>query len=290
MKKLAIIGLGLMGGSLGLAIRKKKVAKVVCGYARREETRREALKRGVVDLIFSSPEEAVKGADMVVLCLPVLTIPELATACLSCFDENCIVTDVGSTKAELVAQMDKLLKNSKAVYVGSHPIAGSDETGLDAARVDLYEGEAVVVTPTGMKIDKAVTSVRRMWEGVGARVFIMGPKEHDKTIARTSHLPHLVASMLVNTVYRNETEAWRFCGTGFRDATRIAAGSEEIWHDILKSNQRAVLQELSEFEKVFKKVSSMVKKSNFTGLRNYLADCRQKRLKFEEQFNRERRQ
>jgi prephenate dehydrogenase len=290
MKKLAIIGLGLMGGSLGLAAKKKKVARVVCGYARREETRHEALKLGAVDLVSDSPEEAVKGADMVVLCLPVLAIPELTAVCVSHFEENCIVTDVGSTKAELVAEMDKLLKKSKAVFVGSHPIAGSNETGLSAARGDLYEGAAVVVTPAGLKIDKAVTAVRRMWEGLGSRVFIMRPKDHDKTIARTSHLPHLVASILVNAVYRNENEAWRFCGTGFRDATRIAAGSEEIWHDILKSNRGAVLYELSEFEKVFKKVNGMVKKSDFTGLRSFLADSRQKRLKFEEQFTRERRQ
>jgi prephenate dehydrogenase len=278
-----------MGGSLGLAAKKKKIAKIVCGYARREETRREALKRGVIDLAFNSPEEAVKGADMVVLCLPVLAIPELVSGCISHLEDNCIVTDVGSTKAELVSEMDKLFKKSKAVFVGSHPIAGSDEAGLNAARSDLYDGAAIVVTPAGLKIDKAVTSVRRMWEGLGARVFIMRPKDHDKTIARTSHLPHLVASILVNAVYRNENEAWRFCGTGFKDATRIAAGSEEIWHDILKSNRGAVLYELSEFAKVFKKVNGMVKKSDFAGLRSFLADNRQKRLKFEEQFNRERR-
>jgi len=289
MKKLTILGLGLMGGSLGLAAKKKKVARVVCGYARREETRREALKRGVVDQVAETPQEAIKGADMVVLCLPVLSIPEIASICLPCFEENCVVTDVGSTKSEIVAQMDKLLRNSKAVFVGSHPIAGSEETGLAAARVDLYEGAAVVVTPVGSKIDKAATAVRRMWEGVGSRVFIMNPNDHDKAIARTSHLPHLAASMLVGTVYRDGNEAWRLCGTGFRDTTRIAGGSEDLWHDIVKSNRKAVLHELNEFDKILQKVSAMIKKEDFAGLRTFLADNREKRQKFEEQFSRERR-
>lgn len=278
-----------MGGSLGLAAKKKKVARVVCGYARREETRREALKRGIVDFAFDTPEAAVKEADMVVICLPVLTIPELSATCAAHFPENCVVTDVGSTKADLVSQMDKVMKKSKAVFVGSHPIAGSEETGLAAARADLFEGAACVVTPAGMKIDKSVSAVRRMWEGVGSRVFMMIPKDHDKTIARTSHLPHLLAAMLVNTVYRDGSEAWRFCGTGFRDATRIASGSEDVWYDIFKSNRKAVLGELNEFEKVLKKVTGMVQEGNFDSLRDLLSDSRQKRQKFEEQFIRERR-
>lgn len=289
MKRLAIIGLGLMGASLGLAAKKKKVARVVCGYARREETRSEALKRGIVDNVYDNPEEAVKGADMVVFCLPVLTIPEVASQCMPFLDENCVVTDVGSTKAELVAQMDKLFEKSKAVFVGSHPIAGSDETGLDSATVNLYDGAAVVITPTGRKIEKHVTAVRRMWEGLGGRVFIMNPKDHDTTIARTSHLPHLVATMLVNAVGRDGGKSWRFCGTGFKDTTRIAAGSEDIWHDILKSNRQFILSELKEFSKTLERVTAMISKKDFSGLRQFLGVNRETRQKFEEQFNRERR-
>jgi len=289
MQKLAIIGLGLMGASLGLAAKKKKIARVVSGYARRDETRSEALKRGIVDCVYDNPGDAVKGADMVVFCLPVLTIPEVAAQCIPLLEENCVLTDVGSTKAELVSQMDKLLGKSKAVFVGSHPIAGSEETGLQAARADLYDGAAVVVTPAGRKIEKHLTAVRRMWEGLGGRVFIMDPKEHDKTIARTSHLPHLVAAMLVNAVGRDGGKSWRFCGTGFKDSTRIAAGSEDVWHDILKSNHLVVLRELKEFEKTLGKVSAMISKKDFPGLKSFLAANREQRKKFEEQFNRERR-
>jgi len=289
MKKLAIIGLGLMGGSLGLVAKKKRIARVVCGYARREETRHEALKRGVVDHVFDKPGDAVKDADVVVFAVPVLAIPELVEACLPYFSDECVVTDVGSTKAELVAEMDKLFKKSKAVFVGSHPIAGSEETGLSAANAELYDKAAVIITPKHGMIDKEVSKIRRMWEEAGGRVFIMGPKDHDVTIARTSHLPHLVASMLVNTVWRVGKDAGRFCGTGFRDATRIAAGSEDVWHDIVKSNRRAVVHELSEFIKTLNRVNSMVKNGDFQGVKHFLSENRQKRKEFEEQFKRERR-
>jgi len=289
MKKLAIIGLGLMGGSLGLAAKKKRIARHVCGYARREETRQEALKRGVVDQVFDKPEDAVKDADVVVFCLPVLSIPELVKICLPYFSNDCVVTDVGSTKAELVGEMDKLFRKSRAVFVGSHPIAGSDESGLAAASAELYEKAAVIITPRHGMINKEVSKVRRMWEEAGGRVFIMGPKDHDVTIARTSHLPHLVASMLVSTVWRVGKDAGRFCGTGFRDATRIAAGSEDVWHDIVKSNRRAVIQELNEFTKTLNRVSAMVKRGDFRGVRDFLSENRQKRKEFEEQFKRERR-
>jgi prephenate dehydrogenase len=239
--------------------------------------------------VFDNPKEAVEGADIVVFCLPVLTMPEVAKACVSSFAENCIVTDVGSTKADLVVQMEKIFKNSKAVFIGSHPIAGSEETGLNAARADLYRNSAVVVTPSHRKIDKTVVSVRRFWEGLGSRVFMMDPSEHDRTIALTSHVPHLVASMLVNDVYRDGDSAVRFCGTGFRDATRIAAGSEDIWHDIVKSNRVAVGRELKEFAGILDRVNKMIKKGDFDGVRDFLSDTRQKRQKFEEQFLRERR-
>jgi len=288
MNKLAIIGLGLMGGSLGLAAKKRKVAREVWGYARREETRKAALAHGMVDRAFENPSDAVKDADMVVICLPVLSIPDIAAQFAASLQKDCVVTDVGSTKAEIVCRMDKILKQSKAIFVGSHPIAGSDQTGLAAATVDLFDKAAVIVTPTSTRIDKPVSSVRRFWEGVGARVFIMSPKDHDVTVAKTSHLPHLVAAMLVRAVLYDGADLSRFCGTGFRDATRIAAGSEDLWHDIVKSNRRSVLAEMDKFEKILCEVTKMVKNGDFNSLRDFLADNRTKRCNFEERFNRER--
>jgi len=147
MKKISIIGLGLMGGSLGLALKTRGLAERVVGYARRAETRRLAVEKNVVDRAFDSAEEAVKGADLVVFCTPILSIPPLVRACEPHFAPKCIVTDVGSTKAELVKELGTVLAHGRGLFVGSHPMTGSEQAGLDAARADLYEGAVVVVAP-----------------------------------------------------------------------------------------------------------------------------------------------
>jgi prephenate dehydrogenase len=279
MKKLAIIGLGLMGGSLGLAVKRRRLAKAVHGYARRAANRRQAEKCGAVDKAWDRPEDAVQGADMVVLCLPVLAIPDFLRRCRPHLKAGCIVTDVGSTKAELVHECDKILARSKAVFVGSHPIAGSEETGIQAAQADLYEGAITVLTaPKGArKVRDAGATVGKMWKGVGARIVVMSPAEHDQLIARTSHLPHLVAAALVNLLKGTAPKAQYLCGPGFRDATRIAAGSEDIWHDIVKSNRFFVGHELDALARVLDRIRTLIHQKDFEGLRRFLAGSRRKR-------------
>jgi cyclohexadieny/prephenate dehydrogenase len=281
MKRLAIIGLGLMGGSLGLAVKRRKLAACVCGYARRAETRKLALKLKAVDEIFETPEAAVQNADMVVFCVPILAIPALAKACRKHFAPNCIVTDVGSTKAKLISDLKPVFANIPATFVGSHPIAGSDETGIEAARTDLYEGALAIVTGNGQK-QAAMRKVVRFWQNIGMTVSLMNPREHDRIIARTSHLPHLVASILVSSVCKGRCdEVMRFCGTGFRDATRIAGGSEDLWHDIVKTNSAFVSGQLGEFRKVLDRVKRMIDSGDFEGLRRFLAESRERRREFD---------
>jgi len=279
MKTLSIIGLGLMGGSLGLAAKKKGIAERVHAYARREETRNAALERGAADRAFDKPGEAVRDADIAVLCLPVLVIPQLGKEIKTDLPGSCVVTDVGSTKAELVAEMDELLSDVPARFVGSHPIAGSDETGLDAAREDLYEGAVVVVTPSEeTRQDDALLRIADFWKDLGCRVIETTPAEHDRIIAGTSHLPHLVAALLVNSVYGSVGDSVEdFSGTGFRDTTRVAGGSEEIWHDIVKSNRHCVGRELDSFAELLEKVRAMVRDEDFEGLRAFLAQSRERR-------------
>lgn len=308
MKRIAIIGLGLMGGSLGLAVKRRGLADSVCGYARREENRRSAVKLGVVDSVFDRPEDAVRDAEMIVFCVPVLAIPELVRTCKPHLSESCVVTDVGSTKAELVSELTPLFEDIPASFVGSHPIAGSEKSGLEAARADLYEKAVVVVTAEreenllpqkshamawqaqnlsrkagkhkkGAEDENAIERVTAFWEGLGARVVVMDPAEHDRIIARTSHLPHLIAAMLVSSVHRGGgKEVSQFCGTGFRDTTRIAGGSEEIWYDIVKSNRFYVSRELHEFGKVLSRIKTMIDEGDFDGIRSFLAASREKRL------------
>jgi prephenate dehydrogenase len=279
MKKLAIIGLGLMGGSLGLAARRRGLARAVWGFARREQTRRQAVARGIVDRACERPEEAVAGADFVVFCLPVLAIPPVAAACARSLARGCVVTDVGSTKAELMRTVPAFLRRTPAVFVGSHPIAGSEQAGLDAARVDLYDGAVVVVTPpAGREQRAAVKAVTGFWRALGARVVIMDAAEHDRVIASASHLPHLAAAALVMATWRAVTPAGAtLCGTGFKDATRIAAGSEDVWHDIVKTNRRHVGRALRDFARIVARAGDLVDRGEFGGLRRFLAEARRKR-------------
>ena len=164
-QRVAILGLGLMGGSLGLALRRMPNAPTVCGYARRAATRKLAVKIGAVDEVFATPQDAVRLADIVVICTPVLSIPVLAKACIPALLPTAIVTDVGSTKAQLTSQMASL----HVRFIGSHPIAGSEASGLEASRADLYSGTVVILTPPGAVDRRAMACLSAMWRSVGAR-------------------------------------------------------------------------------------------------------------------------
>lgn len=268
----AIIGLGLMGGSLGLALRERRVARVT-GYARRPDTRHLATDGGFVDVCADSPAAAVAEADIAVFCTPVLTIPALIAECRDAFRAGCVVTDVGSTKAQVQRETAKALAGSRAVFVGSHPMAGSEKSGLDAARADLYEGAVTAVTPGN---DNAATDrVCRLWQAVGARVVRLEATEHDALVARTSHLPHLVASLLVSVAGRDPGAAvGPFCGPGFRDTTRVAAGSPELWHDIVKSNRDALLAELKILDTELGALTAMLEHGDYEGIKTLLAKGR----------------
>lgn len=279
MKKVAILGLGLMGASLGLAARRRRVAACVAGYARREATRAAALDGGIVHEVFADPAAAVQDAELVVLCVPILSMAPLASVCAKRLGPKAIVTDVGSTKAALQANMATALRGSRATFVGSHPIAGSDATGLEAARGDLYDGAVVVVTPaaagSAAARARARQFVREFWSALGARVVEMDAAEHDRALARTSHLPHLVAAALVRAVLAGDRAALaRLCGTGFRDTTRIAAGSEEMWHDVLRTNRDGIRAALDTFAGEIEQVRALLDAGRFDELRAYLGECR----------------
>ena len=284
MKRIAIIGLGLMGGSLGLAVKRSGAAREVWGYARRRQTRRQAIALKAVDRVFASPEDAVAGADLVVFCLPVLSIADLVRHCRPGLSPGCILTDVGSTKAELVADVRRALKGEAVTFIGSHPMAGSESTGIGAAREDLYRGATIIVTPADVR-ERASGPARRLtafWRALGGRVVALTPRDHDRLIARTSHLPHVVAAALVANLHRDDTGAVRrLCGAGFMDTTRIAGGSELMWHDIIKSNRRAVSRELTAFGREIVSFRRMIDRGDFDGIRRFLARSRDQRQAME---------
>lgn len=280
---LAIAGLGLMGGSLGLAVKESGSAGRVIGWGRREESRRMALDKGCIDEACESLEDTVAECDLAVLCVPVMTMPELASVCIPRMKKGSVLTDVGSTKTFLNDEISKVLGRCPVAYVGSHPIAGSERAGIEASSKGLYRGAIVVVVdpPTGVgaSAEAALLSVRNLWESVGGLVVRMSAEKHDRIIAGTSHLPHLVASMLMASVFRegSDADSALLCGTGFRDSTRIAAGSEIMWHDIVKSNSPAISRELAEFERVLAEVRAAVDAGEFEKLKQFLAEARVKR-------------
>lgn len=275
--KLAIIGLGLMGGSLGLAA--KAHGRHVAAYARRKQSLTEALAAEIADEGFESAAEAVKGADLIVLCTPLLTMPNLVREFLPNLKEGCIITDVGSTKQYLSEELEKLLAGTPAEFIGSHPMTGSEKNGIEAADAQLYRDAAVIVTPTANTTDKSKQQVINFWQELGAQVTEMTPKQHDEIIARTSHLPHLAAAALMASADRDKTDITPFCGPGIRDTTRIAEGSEHIWHDIIKTNTEPILQELNNLQHTLDNLKTMLEQKNFDAIRQLLANSRQKRKK-----------
>jgi prephenate dehydrogenase len=242
----SIVGLGLMGASLGQAIRDRRVFPRVTGWARRAETRRLARAAGLE--VAETLAESVRPADLVVLCTPVLTFEQLLTDIRPHLKPGAVVTDVGSTKVEVIAAAEKVLSGAGVCFVGSHPMAGSEKTGWEAGRADLYEKATVIVVPPvtpGPAASAAVARVVELWTGVGGRVVQMTARVHDDLVARTSHLPHLLSALLVQTVARDGTESVRdLCGPGFRDTTRLADGSPEMWHDIVQTNRPVIAAEL----------------------------------------------
>lgn len=275
-QRVAIIGLGLMGGSLGLALKKGRNAPLVCGYARRAETRKQALDIGAVDEVFSTPQEAARLADIVVICTPVLSIAALAEECLPVLSPGAIVTDVGSTKQCLIRQMAAL----RVPFIGSHPIAGSETSGLEAAQADLYRGTTVILTPNAGVDRRMVARLAAFWRTVGAETVTMRGDEHDSLIAATSHLPHLIAALLVRHVAEIEgTMIPDLCGGGFRDTTRIADGSPEMWHDVIATNAPAVRRELRNFRKQLDACLAIIDRGDFASVRRFLRKSQQQRRK-----------
>jgi prephenate dehydrogenase len=273
MQTIAILGTGLMGSSLGLALKKRAVPVRIHAYARRPETRAAALNLGVADAVFSDPVQAVQGADLVVFCVPVLTIPELAKACRAGLKQGAIITDVGSTKACLNKLMAEALAGTGAEFIGSHPICGSEQQGIEAGDADLYDGAVTVVTPQPNSLQIAVGKVSGLWKQVGSIVKEMNADEHDCILAATSHLPHVVAAALALSA----GDSGLFCGSGFRDTTRIAEGSPQVWSDIVRTNAPALKAALQNFSHHLNELTALVEDGDGEKLANWFAAARDKR-------------
>jgi prephenate dehydrogenase len=248
-KKISLVGVGLLGGSLGLALRKRRLAKSVVGFVRRSASMPECEGLGAVHLATQDLLRAVEGAELVVLCTPIAQMRDLVKQMLPALKRGAIVTDVGSVKGSVVRDLESLLAKAGAHFVGSHPMAGAERMGVAASRADLFAGAVCVVTPTRKSNPAAVRKVEQLWTSVGARLLTLTPRAHDDLVSRSSHLPHVVAAQLANLILSpgHPKEQGMLCANGFRDTTRIASSSPEMWRDIALANRQNLSRALDAF-------------------------------------------
>ena len=266
----AIVGVGLIGGSIGLALRERKLAKRVVGIGHRAASLRKAKQIDAVSETTLRLERGVADADLVVVATPIAEIVDQIRAAAAAARPGTLITDAGSTKATIVASLDGQLPDGVR-FVGSHPLAGSEKSGPAAATADLFVGRVVVVTPCSTTAAGAAEEAADFWSALGATVFMMSPEEHDAALASTSHLPHLIASLLAEVTPREDLP---LTATGWQDTTRIAAGDAELWTQILLDNRRNVLNSLARFEKTMQAARRAIERGDAKTLRRLLTEAK----------------
>jgi prephenate dehydrogenase len=266
---ITIVGVGLIGGSMGLAARRTGIAQRVIGVGRDQAKLQQAIKLGAINEASTDLAVAVRDADLMVVCTPVNSIAQFVLAAATHAKPQALITDAGSTKATIVKEVEAGLQklDCQAQFVGSHPMAGSEKNGAEHARADLFEGRAVIVTPGEHSSHESVDSIEGFWQALGANVFRLSPSEHDRAVAAISHVPHVVASALAAGT---PPEYFPLVAGGWLDATRIAAGDPELWRQILSQNRSHVLNGIAAFEKVLAALRDALESENDTQLRNLL--------------------
>ncbi len=262
--KVTIIGVGLIGGSLARVLKARNLAAEVHGAGSSSRTLEQAKELGVIDAIGRSVAEAVRGADLVVLASPVGAFECIAQEIKQDLKQGAVLTDVGSVKGELVGKIEKLLPAGVA-YVPGHPIAGKESSGVAASSAALFEGNNCILTPTSRTDPRALEAVRSLWTGAGAKVVVMDPDLHDHIFAAVSHLPHVAAYALVNSVAdlkAGDEQYISYIGGGFRDFTRIAASSPEIWRDICLLNRKNVLEMIERYQFTLNKLKRALRRGD----------------------------
>jgi prephenate dehydrogenase len=272
IERLAIVGVGLLGGSVAKAVRARGAAREIVGIGRDLTRLQPAVNDGAVDRATTDLAEGVAGADVVVLGATVLANDGLLPAVWAAVPAGACITDVGSTKRSIVREAERLAaERGNVQFVGSHPMAGAEKSGYGVARADLFERATVVVTPTKRSVDPAIGLVRDLWGTLGARVVVWDAEVHDRAVAAISHLPHVVAWALMDAVQRYEPAALDIVAGGFRDTTRIAASDPAVWREILLANRDEVAVGLGAFREALADLERLIALAEPSGLEAYLA-------------------
>jgi prephenate dehydrogenase len=265
-----IVGVGLIGGSIGLALRSRGLAERVIGMGRRPESLRQAMEVGAVTETSLDLETSIRPADLIVFATPVDRIAPAILEASRLFSSQALITDAGSTKAEMIGELDAALP-PKIRFIGGHPLAGGEKAGVEYATADLFEGRVAIVTPTDRTPRQVVRDATEFWASLGARVITMSPEEHDEAVAAISHLPHLLASAVARSTPKERLD---LAASGWRDTTRIAAGDAELWTQILLTNRRNVLKSIARFEKTVSRFKEALKNDDPAALKRLLAEAK----------------
>lgn len=276
-----IIGVGLIGGSFGIALREKKLARQVIGAVRRQETINAAFQMGAVDNATTDLAQAVRDADLLLLAPPVGQMKALCEEIAPLLKEGAIVTDAGSTKADIVAECAPIF-GTKAHFIGGHPMAGSERTGVENAQGNLFENATWILTPEAATPLTALTKLQQLVEGVGARPLILDPQTHDQLLAVSSHIPHITAAALVHLFDQTREQysvVEQLIAGGWRDSTRVAAGSPEMWRDICVANATPIGESLDDLITELQKLRGLLKENKADEIGDWFEAAAQTRKK-----------
>lgn len=265
-QQITILGPGLLGASLAMAVKERGLTTRVVTWSRRPETRAKCLNQSWCDAVLETPEEAVAGSDLVVICTPVQTIVPLLAQIRPALAADALVTDVGSTKSLICREARSALEGHSATFLGAHPMAGSEQAGMEHAQADLFEDAACILTPLDDASTGAIAKLNAFWDALGMTVTTVSPEKHDEIVAHVSHLPHLLASTLCGYL-ATQDNTWRnLAGGGLRDTTRVASGDPQLWKQILEQNSDEVLRAIDGFEQQLQQLKSALLNQDSLGV------------------------
>ena len=275
-KKITIMGIGLIGASLALSCRQRKLVGTIVGFGRNAANLEKAQEQGIIDSGSTNLKTAVTGSDLIVLCTPVGVLAERVREMIPFLQDGCIITDAGSVKGPLVEEIDALVPKT-IHYVGAHPIAGGERSGLEAARDDLLTGAKCIITPTANTQAEALGRVTEFWAEVGMQTLTMDAHEHDTVFGALSHLPHVVAYALMNTVANVKTashgDILSMSGGGLKDITRIASSDPVMWRDICLKNKLPVVTLINQFQSALENIKTLIEQDQAEALQETFADA-----------------
>ncbi|MGJ8652020.1 MAG: prephenate dehydrogenase [Opitutaceae bacterium] len=254
-EQITILGPGLLGASLAMALKEKGLTNTVHSWSRRPETRAKCINADWCDAVFETASEACVDSDLVILCTPVETIAPLISEISEALKDGALITDVGSTKS-LICRQSAHAVPTGATFIGSHPMAGSERSGMEHATSDLFENATCLITPLPDTPADKIAQLMALWESLDMRIASVSPEEHDEIVAHISHLPHLLASTVCSLLATKSNNWGEFSGGGLRDSTRVAAGDPFLWQQILEQNREEVLRSIDSFENELHKLKS----------------------------------